>query len=113
MTPRTQRPFRYLTVPKPDREGPYLARELVRCGKARCRCVHGAKHGPYFYLRYLQWDVTACGVHFVHFRREYVPKTEVERVRRWIRRYRAENTLGRALLGLVARYARQRRDGPI
>jgi hypothetical protein len=87
-------PFRYSTVPLPDREGPYLACEYGAMWKARCRCVHGVKLGPYFYLRYLEWDDTASDV---HFRREYVPKTEVQPVRRWIRRYRAENALGRVM----------------
>ena len=77
--------FRYLTVPKDDRERTFLACELVKCGKPRCRCAHGLKHGPYFYLRYQEYDHASGGS---HFRREYVPRSEVPRVRRWIRRNR-------------------------
>ncbi len=27
-----------------------VARQFVTCGKKNCRCRHGAKHGPFFYL---------------------------------------------------------------
>jgi hypothetical protein len=97
-----RRVFRYLTVPKDDRERPFLARELVRCGKPRCRCAHGLKHGPYFYLRYEEYDHASGGS---HFRREYVPRSEVSRVRRWIRRDRGEVASGRAFMGWLRRGA--------
>src|ERR671919_2831234 len=90
--------FRYLTVPKEDRERPFLAREHVRCGKPRCRCAHGRKHGPYFYLRYQEYDHASGGS---HFRREYVPRSEVPRVRRWIRRDQGEVAYGRAIIGFL------------
>ena len=88
--------FRYLTVPKDDRERSFLARELVKCGKPRCRCAHGLKHGPYFYLRYQEYDHASGGS---RYRREYVPRSEVPRVRRWIRRDRREVASGRAFMG--------------
>ena len=107
---RSGRAFRYLTVPKGDRERPFLAREMVRCGKLRCRCAHGLKHGPYFYLRYQQYDPVSGGS---HFRREYVPRSEVPRVRRWIRRDRAEVAYGRAIIGLLRQaYTRRRAQPP-
>ena len=41
-----------------DRENPHIVRELVRCGKASCRCAREQKHrhGPYLYLRYEEYD---------------------------------------------------------
>jgi hypothetical protein len=35
---------------------------------------------------------------------EYVPKRELARVRRWIRRYRADAANGRGVMGLLRRY---------
>ena len=62
-----------MAVPRRDRETPYLVRELVRCGKPNCRCTRGLRHGPYWYLRYEEWDAEA---HVDRYRREYVPKRE-------------------------------------
>lgn len=92
------RKFRYLQIAKKDREAPYLVRERVRCGKPSCRCNHGLRHGPYWYLRYLEWDTEA---QIDRYRREYVPKRELARVRRWIRRHRADTVFGRGLAGLL------------
>jgi hypothetical protein len=50
--------------------------------------------GPYRYLRYDEWDHAAEGV---RYRREYVPKTELKRVRRWVRAYRADGALAAAI----------------
>jgi hypothetical protein len=72
------RPYRWLTVRTEDRDAPQLVRERVRCGKPSCRCTRGVKHGPYWYLRYEEWD-QAAGV--VRYRREYVPKCKLARVR--------------------------------
>jgi hypothetical protein len=83
------RPFRYLTIPKNDRERVHIVRETVRCGKSQCRCARGLKHGPYFYLRYEFWDADA-GI--TRYAREYVPERELARVRRWVRRHRAATT---------------------
>jgi len=90
--------FRYLTVPKDDRERPFLARELVKCGKPRCRCAHGLRHGPYFYFRYQEYDHASGDS---RYRREYVPRNEVPRVRRWIRRDRSEVASGRAFMAFL------------
>jgi hypothetical protein len=111
MRTTTIRRFHYLEIPKKDREAPYLVREFVRCGKPICRCNQGIRHGPYTYLRYEEWDAE---VRMERYRREYVPKAELPRVRRWIRRYRADAAFGRGVMGLVRRYvagveARRRR----
>jgi hypothetical protein len=100
-----------LEIPKKDREAPYLVREFVRCGKPICRCNEGLRHGPYSYLRYEEWDAEA---RMDRYRREYVPTRELARVRRWIRRHRADAAFGRGLMGLLRRYvagveARRRR----
>jgi hypothetical protein len=94
------RPFRYLAVQPEDRERIQLVREFVRCGKPRCRCEHGLRHGPYWYLRYQEWDRAAL---VTRHRREYVPRRELRRVRRWVRRARAETALGWGIAGLLRR----------
>src|SRR5438309_8951163 len=38
------------------------------------------------------------------YRREYVPQSELARVRRWIRRSRADRARGRAVLSLLRHY---------
>ena len=82
------RRYRYLAVPKDERERPHLVRELVKCGKSTCRCANDPKrrHGPYTYFRWEHWATSGNVAYF----REYVPPSELTRVRRWIRRYRAE-----------------------
>ena len=95
---RTLRPFRYLRIPGQDRERVHLARERVKCGKPSCRCVRGLRHGPYTFLRYQYWDGDAG-----RYAREYVPRSELPRVRRWIRRARAETAFGWGQLGLLRR----------
>jgi hypothetical protein len=47
-----------------------------------------------------------------HLRREYAPRSEVPRVRRWIRRDRAEVAYGRAIIGLLRQYTRRRARPP-
>jgi hypothetical protein len=98
---RIMRPYRWLTVSPQDREAPQLVRERVKCGKPSCRCAGGVRHGPYWYFRYEEWD-PATGV--VRYRREYVPKCELARVRGWIRRDRLANGLVRSLLRDARRY---------
>jgi hypothetical protein len=83
------RPLRYLTVPQDDRERVHIVRETVRCGKPRCQCARGVRHGPYFYLRYEFWDPDAGTTRYA---REYIPRRELARVRRWVRRQRAATT---------------------
>ena len=98
---RMMRPYRWLTVSTRDREAPQLVRERVKCGKPSCRCARGVKHGPYWYFRYEEWD-RAAGV--VRYRREYVPKSELARVRRWIRRDRIAHGRVRSFLRFARRY---------
>ncbi len=50
--------------------------------------MSGRKHGPY-YLRYEVWDPQAGTIRYF---REYVPRTELARVRQWVRRHRAATT---------------------
>ena len=77
-----------------------LVREGIRCGKPGCRCARGSKHGPYWYLRYQCWDAAAERDRYA---REYVPVSELPRVRRWMQR-----VTGIVLLGFGARLALER-----
>jgi hypothetical protein len=95
------RPYKWLAVSRRDREAPQLVREWVKCGKPSCRCARGMRHGPYWYFRYEEWD-RAAGL--VRYRREYVPKRELGRVRRWIKRHRRENQRTRSFLSSARRY---------
>src|SRR3989442_15736583 len=98
--PRTLRSYRYLRVSEQDRDDPHLVRELVRCGKSSCGCAKDVRrrHGPYWYLRFEEFDRRTGET---RYRREYVPAVELARVRRWIRRSRAERAVGRAVLSFV------------
>lgn len=86
--PRALRPYRYLRIPEDDRENPHLVRERVRCGKPSCGCARDVKrrHGPCRYLRFEESDRRTGQT---RYRRECVPRSELARVRRWIRRSRA------------------------
>jgi hypothetical protein len=97
-----RRRYRYLAVPKDERERPHLVRERVKCGKSTCACARdrALRHGPYTYFWWERWD-TASGR--VVYYREYVPRSELVRVRRWIRRYRAEVAKSRGLLTALRR----------
>ena len=75
-------------------------RERVKCRKPSCRCIRGLRHGPYPFLRYQYWDEDAGRVRYA---REYVPRGELARVRRWIRRARAETALGWGHAGFLRR----------
>jgi Family of unknown function (DUF6788) len=101
--PRTLRPFHYLRVPEQDRDNPHLVRELVRCGKASCGCARDVRrrHGPYWYLRFEQFDRRTGQT---RYRREYVPAVELARVRRWIRRSRAASARRRTVLSFLRHY---------
>jgi hypothetical protein len=103
-----KRAYRWLAVKPQDRETPQLVRERVKCGKPSGRCTRGVRHGPYWYFRYEEWDRDA-GV--VRFRREYVPPGELARVRRWIRRARAENWCTRSFLSSLRRWLSRRGPG--
>ncbi len=101
---RPLRPYHYLKVPEEDRDNPHLVRERVRCGKPSCGCARDVRrrHGPYWYLRFEESDRRTGQT---HYRREYVPRSELARVRRWIRRYRAASARGRAILSVLRHYA--------
>ena len=92
--------YHYQAVPRHDRENPHLVRELVKCGKLSCRCAHSLRHEPYTFLRYRYWDGDAGRDRYA---REYVPRSELPRVRRWIRRARAETAFGWGQAGLLRR----------
>jgi len=91
------RRYRYLTVPTDERERPHLVRERVKCGKPTCRCARDSarRHGPYTYFRWEHWDTASRRTLYY---REYVPRGEVVRVRRWIRRHRREAAQNRGVL---------------
>jgi hypothetical protein len=57
-------------------------------------------HGPYAYLRWEDWSRsdTSGDTPLPRLRKEYVPGSELKRVRCWIRRYRVEDTFGRTVL---------------
>jgi hypothetical protein len=100
---RTPRRYQYLTLLKENRESPHLVRERVRCGKPSCRCAQDLRdrHGPYLYLRYEEYDRRTGQT---HYRREYVPTSELARVRAWVRRFRTERARGRAVMVVLRRY---------
>jgi hypothetical protein len=56
-----------------------LVEQYVTCGKPRCRCTRGQKHGP---LYYLYWKEQGRS------RSLYVPREKVSELRRQIRNYR-------------------------
>jgi hypothetical protein len=97
--PPAKRLFRYPHIARHDLDCPFLALEFVRCGRPGCRCQWGLRHGPYWYLRYEEWDRNA---RVIRHRREYVSKDNLRRVRRWLRRYR-ERGGSRAALQLFKR----------
>jgi hypothetical protein len=59
----------------------------VRCGKATCRCAQGQLHGPYFY-RY--WRERG------KLKKQYVPRGEVDRIRRLCEARRCQDDLHQA-----------------
>ena len=76
----------------------------MKCGKPTCRCAREPKHchGPYTYFRWERWDAVAGRVAYY---REYGPPSELARVRRWIRRYRADAAEARGFLTALRRLA--------
>jgi len=96
--------FRYLDAPRGTIERPHLTRELRRCGKRSCRCWQGFRHGPYVFLRYEVSDPVSGASRRC---REYVPRGEVRRVRRWLRRYRAQHAYLRSMLRVIQRAAQR------
>ena len=61
---------------------PALVSHHVRCGKATCRCVDGAGHGPYWFLRWREGGIQ---------RRRYVRRADVPAVREVIEARRRED----------------------
>ena len=66
-----------------------LVEQYVSCGKPRCRCQRGQKHGP---LYYLYWKEQGRS------RSLYVPREQVRELRRQIHNYRRFRTELTALL---------------
>ena len=102
---RVLRPYHYLTVAEEDRDDPRLVRERVKCGKPSCRCAQDVRHrhGPYLYLRYEEYDRRTGET---RYRREYVPASELARVRQWISRARGASARGRAVMAFLRRQVR-------
>lgn len=71
-----------------------LVGQYVTCGKPRCRCNRGQKHGP---LYYLYWKEQGRS------RSLYVPREKVGELRRQIENYRRFQTELRGLLRLQLR----------
>ena len=111
---RIKHRFRYSLVKHNDLDCVFLVREYVRCGRLGCRCQRGLKHGPYWYLRYLEWDRAG---RVDRYRREYVPRSQLRRVRRWLRRYQEREDDSQAVLScltnIVLKKAKQPRLVPI
>ena len=76
----------------------YLIAEHVRCGKRGCRCQHGRKHGPYWYLRFRRLEEGVWRA-----RKRYVPAEQVAAVRRGLARAKAQDRAAMALLGQARR----------
>lgn len=72
---------------------PALVSYRVRCGKPNCRCVGGAGHGRYWYLR---WREGATQ------RRRYVRQADVEAVRRVVQRRRQDDRDARLAAALAS-----------
>ncbi len=66
-----------------------LVGQYVTCGKPRCRCTRGQKHGP---LYYLYWKEQGRS------RSLYVPRERVSELRRQIQNHRRFQTELRSLL---------------
>jgi len=83
-----------------EHERPHLVRERVKCGKSTCACARdrALRHGPYTYFRWERWERWDTAAGRVAYHREYVPRNEVVRVRRWIHRYRHEAAQRRGVL---------------
>ena len=66
--PRPEWPMTFDVVPPIGS----LQREWRRCGKPRCRCARGSRHGPYWYLRWREGG---------RQRRRYVARERVDATR--------------------------------
>ena len=54
--------------------------KLLTCGKPKCKCTRGEKHGPYYYLAYHKED---GGMEWI-----YVPKKDLARVNERIENFK-------------------------
>jgi hypothetical protein len=93
-TPKTGRQLQALARLQPMLAGS-LVGQYVTCGKPRCRCTRGQKHGP---LYYLYWKEQGRS------RSLYVPREKVSELRRQIQNYRRFQTQ------LAGQLRRQLRD---
>jgi len=76
-----------------------LVEQYVTCGKPRCRCTRGQKHGP---LYYLYWKEPGRS------RSLYVPREKVGELRRQIQNYRRfQAELSRLLRGQLRGWQRR------
>ena len=85
--------------------------EHVRCGKPNCRCRHGDKHGPYWYLYYRRLEKGAW-----RLRKRYVPRKEVDAVREQLAAAKARDAAMASLLSQSQRLRgaiRRRQRGQI
>ncbi|MBZ5514511.1 MAG: hypothetical protein LAN62_06660 [Acidobacteriia bacterium] len=92
--PRFRHQLQALAKPFPLLAGS-LVKQYVICGKPRCRCERGEKHGP---LYYLYWKEQGRS------RSLYVPRAKVAELRRQIQNYRH---LQKELARLVRRQLRE------
>ncbi len=56
-----------------------LVKRHLACGKQGCKCEKGERHGPFYYLTYLESS---------RHKSLYVPKDKVEKVREGIKAYK-------------------------
>ncbi len=80
--PKVGRQFRAWAQLLPMMAGS-LVEQYVTCGKPRCRCTRGQKHGP---LYYLYWKEQGRS------RSLYIPREKVSELRRQIQNYRRFQT---------------------
>jgi hypothetical protein len=80
-------------------------REMIRCGRANCKCASGSLHGPYYYRVWM-----AQGVRY----KSYVKKADLERTNAGIEAFRAQRRYqrrqGDELLSLLRMLRREQRD---
>jgi Family of unknown function (DUF6788) len=87
--PHNQEQFSHKTAPLPGSVQPFY----VRCGKARCGCMHGgALHGPYYRRQWREDGVT---------RRQYVRLDEAPAVTERCTEHRARHPSRRAVRRMV------------
>ncbi len=78
-----------------------LVREMIRCGRANCKCANGSLHGPYYYRVWM-----ARGIRH----KAYVKKAEVERIKATIETFRAQRRKQQASAAEVKTMMRESRQ---